>query len=227
LRPRETKYFEFIECDKFLNDPRVDDYIRKGVITVECVDEGALGDFVSQWDQEPKLRLQPYVFWVDALGQLRMKSGDPTSDLDGVVIGPGGGIVAHGTTHVFDGTDPIPEIEVLETAWSCPVSVAVRDVVYQTGADSVDKARADATTTMPAVGVVLSKPTGTTCIIARSGKVTGYSLTADTYYYVSPSTAGGITSTPPNAAGNVVQQVGYAKTTTDLVVELGRPLKKA
>lgn len=226
LRPRETKLFPFIEYDKFVNDPRVADYLQKNVIRVENLDfDGAA--YVSEWDNEPKLRLGTYVFWVDALNQLRMKDGDPTNDLDGVVIGPGGGLVPHGSTHTFTGTDPVPEIEVLETEWTCPAGVALYDVVYQTGSNSVDQARADSVSTMPAVGVVRAKPTATTCIIARSGGVSGLSLTADTYYYVSASTAGAITSTPPSGSGNRVQQVGYAKTTSTLVVELSRPLKKA
>ena len=226
LKPRESKYFPYVEYDKFVNDRRIHDLIRKNVIRVDDLDIDAAG-YVSQWDQEPKLRLGTYVFWVDALGQLRMKNGDPTHDFDGVIIGPGGGIVAHGSTHVFDGTDPIPQIEVLETEWTCPATVTLRDVVYQTGTGSVDKAQANATTTMPALGVVRAKPTSTTCIIARSGEVPGYTLTADNYYYASSTTAGGITLTPPSTSGDVIQQIGYAKTATDLVVELSRPLKKA
>jgi hypothetical protein len=57
--------------------------------------------------------------------------------------------------------------------------------------------------------------------------VSGLTLTADTYYYVSAATAGAITATPPSGSSNLVQQVGYAKTTSTLVVELSRPLKKA
>jgi hypothetical protein len=226
LRPRQTKVYPYIEYDKFVNDPRIADYLRKNVLRIENLD-GEGGDYVSQWNLEPKLRLTPYVFWVDAAGNFRMKNGDPTHDLDGVVIGPGGSLIPHGTTHVFNGTDPVPEIEVLEVAWACPATVVVRDVVYQTGANSVDKALANVIATMPAVGVVRAKPTATTCIIARSGEVPGYTLTADSYYFVSAAAAGAITATPPNTSGSVVQQVGYAKTTSDLVVELSRPLKKA
>lgn len=225
IGPRETREYQYVEYDSLINDYRIRELVRKNVIRIVNLDD--LVDYVSQWNQEPKLRLGGYTYWVDALGQLRQKFGEPTHDLDGVVIGPGGGVLPHGSTHVFDGSDPIPEIEVLETEWSCPATVSLRDTVYQTGASSVDKARANAAGTMPAVGVVRAKPTATTCIIARSGEVPGFTLAADTYYYVSASTAGAITNIPPSTSGNLIQQVGYAKTTSVLVVELSRPLKKA
>jgi hypothetical protein len=227
LHPRESKIFPFVEYDKFINDWRIADYLRKKAINIEDLD-AAGGTFVSQWNLEPKLRLGGWVYWVDVTGALRMKFGDPTFDLDGFIVGPGGAPVAHGPTHVFNGVDPVPDIEVLETAWTCPAGVQVRDGVYQTGASSVDQALADDISTMPVVGVVLSKPTPTSCIIARSGEVPGFTgLTADVYYYASASTVGAITSAPPSTSGDIVQQVGYAKTTTILVVELSRPLKKA
>ena len=227
LGPRSVRIFNYVEYDRLINDPRYDRLLRAAMISIDNLDDLDI-PYVSQWNQEPKLRLGGWVYWVDVTGALRMKFGDPTHDLDGFIVGPGGAPIAHGSTHEFTGADPIPRIEVLEDLWNCPAGVAVLDTVYQTGIDSVDQAKADTTATMPAVGIVISKPIATTCIISRSGIVPGFvGLTADTYYYVSDTTAGGITVTPPNTSNHVVQQVGYAKTTTDLVVELGGPLKKA
>lgn len=225
LGPRQTKDYQYVEYDKLTNDYRIRDLLTKNIIRIVNLDE--VIDYVSEWDQEPKLRLGGYTYWVDATGALRQKFGEPTHDLDGVIIGPGGIVPAHGSTHVFDGADPIPQIELLETEWACPATVAIRDVVYQTGPDSVDKARANTTATMPSVGIVRAKPNPTTCIVGRSGEMTGFTLTADNYYYVSATTAGAVTITPPSTSGNVIQQVGYAKTASILVVELSRPLKKA
>lgn len=228
LKPRETKYFPYVEYDRFINDRRIADYLKKQVIYIENLDDsGGAGAFVSQWDQEPKLRLQPYVFWVDTLGQLRMKNGDPTFDLDGVVIGPGGGIVAHGGTHTFLGTDPIPEIEVLETEWNCTVTEAVRDVVYESAANTARQANASSSATMPAIGFILNKPTATACVIARSGEVDGFvGLSVGSTYYVD-TTNGQIVTSPPTGSNRVVQRVGYAKTSTTLVVQLGEPTRRA
>lgn len=44
-------------------------------------------EFASNWDFGGKLRLGGYYFWVDSSGRLRIKSGAPTSDTDGVVVG--------------------------------------------------------------------------------------------------------------------------------------------
>ena len=42
--------------------------------------------FGSEWDSNP-LALGNYFFWVDATGDFRIKSGAPTSDTDGTVVG--------------------------------------------------------------------------------------------------------------------------------------------
>jgi len=229
LRPRETKHFPYVEYDKFVNDRRVADYLRKSVIYIEDLDDRAGGDYVSQWNLEPKLRLTPYVFWVDSLGFVRMKNGDPTFDLDGVVIGPGSGgpVPPHGSTHTFVGSDPVPRIEVLEGAWTCTLGEAVRDVVYEAGSNLAREANANSSATMPAIGIIVQKPTGTSCIIARSGEVDGFSgLSVGSQYFVD-TTSGQITSTPPIGSNRIVQRVGYAKTSTILMVQLGEPTRRA
>lgn len=228
LRPRQTKVFQYVEYDKFINDPRVADYLRKNVIYVENLDDVGGGTFVSQWNQEPKLRLTPYVFWVDGLGFFRMKSGDPTFDLDGVVIGPGAGgpVPPHGPTHTFLGTDPVPQIEVLEGSWNCTVAESVLDAVFESVAGTVRKANASSDVKMPCIGIIISKPTPTTCIIARSGEVSGFvGLTVDVPYFVG-LVDGTISTTVPTGGGRVVQRVGYSKTNTTLVIELGTPTKR-
>ena len=228
LRPRQTKEYPYIECDKLLNDQRIVDLVNKDVILVECLDD-ATGDFVSQWNLEPKLRLTPYVFWVDALGFFRMKNSNPTFDLDGVVIGPGAGgpVPPHGPTHIFTGTDPVPQIEVLEGLWSCTVTEQVGDAVFENVANAVRQSNASSTATMPVIGIVISKPTPTTCVIARSGEVAVFAgLTVGQEYYAS-TTPGQLTTTIPTISGQVAQYVGYARNTTTLVVQLRDPLVRA
>lgn len=225
LKPFEVRVFPYIEYDKLMNDPRFVLPIKNNHLIIEDLTTGAAGVFVAQWDLEPKLRLIPYVFWVDATNVLRMKIGDPGFDLDGIAIGPGV-VGAHGSTHVYTGTDPIPRIEVLEGSWTCTVSEVLLNVVYEAGSSFVRQANAAVVGNMPAIGVVI-QTTGASCVLARSGEVDGFvGLTPGATYFVS-TVAGQITTTPPSGSGNVVQRVGYAKTTTILMVQLGEPAKRA
>ena len=227
LSSRQTRDFSFVPYDDVVNEPSIAQLEDEGKIIIQDLD-AALPYYDSVWTGPNKFRLGTNHIWVDALGSMRMKiGGDATHDLDGVVIGPGGTPSPHGATHVFNGTDPVPDIEVLENAWTCPINVQVLDVVYQAGSGTCSRAIASSTAGMPAIGVCINKPSGSSCIIARSGEVPGFSgLTPDTYYYVSDTAVGGITPTPPSGGGTVIQQVGYARTSSILVVELSRPLKK-
>ncbi len=220
LLPQETKLYPFVEFDEVMNDERVLNLIRVRAIVVESRDPlDAPVIFGSAWDDPNQLILDPYHFWVDSLDTLRIKKGVPTSEFDGTPVGatvP----AAHGATHAFTGPDPIPRMEVLEGSWSCAASVAVLDVVYRSATDTVALADATADATMPAVGFVISKPTATTCIIARSGELPGFTgLDPSKDYFVS-LTAGAITSTAPSSTGEVVQRIGYARDSTTLVIEL-------
>jgi len=229
ILPRETKIYDWVQYDEVINVPTLYNLISKSKIIISNADASAADDFVSQWNQEPKLRLSPYVLWVDTLGFLRMKSGNPLSDLDGTVIGPGGGgpVAPHGPTHEFTGSDPIPRIEVLEGAWSCTVVEQIGDSVFESAANTVRQSSCASVAQMPSIGIVIQKPTPTTCVIARSGEVSVFSgLTVGEQYYVS-KTAGQISTIITPTAGQVVQYVGYARNTTTLVVQLGLPTIKA
>jgi hypothetical protein len=87
LGPRETKTYLYIEYDKCINDSRLAYLLSKHCVAIVNLD--TLDDYASQWNQTPKLQLGAYFFWIDVLNHLRMKVGEPTSDFDGVSIGPG------------------------------------------------------------------------------------------------------------------------------------------
>lgn len=53
----------------------MDDYTHQGIHR-----------FGSTWNGD-HLVMGTYHFWVDATGDLRMKNGKPTTDLDGAVVG--------------------------------------------------------------------------------------------------------------------------------------------
>ena len=50
-------------------------------------------------------------------------------------------------------------------------------------------------------------------------------LDAGDLYFLSPSTAGAITLTPPSSAGQAVVRVGEASTTTDFAIRIEPPIK--
>lgn len=111
---------------------------------------------------------------------------------------------------------------ILSGVYSCPAGVAVRDAVYLTGADAVDQADSDDSLKQPLIGVVDSKPSAVTCIVAYYGEVTGFAgLTPGATYYLG-TTPGTITTTAPSTPGNIVQRMGFARNATTLVVMTDR-----
>jgi hypothetical protein len=118
-------------------------------------------------------------------------------------------------------------------------SLVIGTPVYASGANTVDKARANAVGTTNVVGLVydasisaaasggvlmdgiLSATTGQWDAVAGT---TG-GLTRDTYYYLSTSTAGLLTSTAPSSVGEFVVSVGIAISTTELKIEIQPRIK--
>lgn len=108
------------------------------------------------------------------------------------------------------------------TTYTCPATVAVRDVVAVTAANTVDKADADDAAKRPAFGIVVSKPTATSCVVRFMGELSGFAgLTPGATYYLS-TTPGGIVSSPPTGSGVLRQVVGDAISATVLVVDIER-----
>jgi len=107
------------------------------------------------------------------------------------------------------------------------VGVAVRDVVYLSSADTVDRADASALATMPAFGVVaaLDFPAAGQALVKRIGTVTGFAGLSANDIYVQSTTPGTIlpegSGDPafPSVAGEVIQSIGQAINATDLAVD--------
>ena len=94
--------------------------------------------------------------------------------------------------------------------------LAVGEAVYVSANDTVSKAKADSTSTMPGVGVVSkTSPLEITVV----GKVTGLtSIVAGSVYYISQTTPGVLTVTPPIASTHVIQSVALGLNATTIVV---------
>ena len=68
-----------------------------------------------------------------------------------------------------------------------------------------------------------SKSTGETVRCLTHGQLASSGLTRGSDYYLSGSSAGGITTTPPNASGQYLVRVGRASSTTQLIVKIEAP----
>lgn len=137
---------------------------------------------------------------------------------------PGDSIVAGSTTQSFSATN------------SNTGAITIGQVVYVDGAGSVNLAKADNETTAKAIGLVEDASIATldTGMILTDGtltssdwtSVTGSAiLTPGSVYFLSDTTAGQITTTPPTLSGSFVVRIGTAISTTTLEVSISRPIK--
>lgn len=106
--------------------------------------------------------------------------------------------------------------------FTCLAGLAVKDIVYASSSDSVDKASATSLSTIPAIGFCLQKNSATQAVIQYSGEMPGFiGLTPNMIYYVS-TVPGAITTTAPTTAGQIVQKAGLAKDATTLIVDVDK-----
>lgn len=113
----------------------------------------------------------------------------------------------------------------VKALFTCAPGVAVGDPVYQTGASpEVDVADGSLVAKMPAIGLVESKPSYTSCWVVTNGTVvkTMWGLTVKETYFVGPG--GGVVraSGLPTGSGAVIQELGYAKSTDTLFAQVDR-----
>jgi hypothetical protein len=115
---------------------------------------------------------------------------------------------------------------VIKSLYMCPVGVNVRDVVYQTGAGTADTA--DCTGPIPkgpSIGVVIEKPTPTTCYVVQQGRIPGFPpatfIPKETLFMgiLGSMSRGALL---PGVPGTIIQEVGYAKSDTEVMVNLDR-----
>jgi len=116
-------------------------------------------------------------------------------------------------------------VEKVVLSFTCTATEQVGDVVYLSADDTVAQAQSNAIGTTFAVGLIISKPSVTSCDVVVAGKVEGLAgLTAGTRYYLSNTVAGGLLATPPITSGHFVIKVGIAINTTDLLLQIDPPV---
>jgi len=91
----------------------------------------------------------------------------------------------------------------------------VGDVVRLSGANTYTKAQADSAVNTEAVGIVAQVLGVNSFLLCTNGRVTGLpALTANTVYFLSPSSAGALTATEPSTAGQVSKPLLVTDSTT-------------
>lgn len=109
-------------------------------------------------------------------------------------------------------------------SWSsgCTADESVGDAVYVLSAGQVRRAQADDQDKAEVVGFISDKPTATTCEVVSGGAVTVSGLTAGSAHFLSATTPGAVADEEP-AVGNYRVPVGYAESTSRLIVEIDEP----
>ena len=125
----------------------------------------------------------------------------------------------------------VSEVDTIPVTNGESSAITIGMPVYISAADTVKKAKADASGTMDVIGLV------TSASIAASGTGSAQSdglitssdwtavigattLTAGARYYLSPTTAGQMTTTAPTTTGQFVLCLGKAKSTTDFEIAI-------
>lgn len=110
--------------------------------------------------------------------------------------------------------------------YSCPFTVGTHDVVYQTGPGTADTADCTGPVAKgPALGVVAYKPTATSCYVVQGGLVAGFppaTFIPKETLYMGPLGELVRGTVLPGVPGTIIQEVGYAKSDTEVMVILDR-----
>lgn len=136
-------------------------------------------------------------------------------------VGNAGQIVALDANGLLDSSVMPAGITPDQKAGTSNGAITAKDMVYVETAGTIARATAAAGTPHRADGwATTSVATGQPVIMMLEGKISGLTgLVAGTKYFLSNTTAGGLTSTPPSATGEIWQYVGTALSTTELNFE--------
>lgn len=109
------------------------------------------------------------------------------------------------------------------TITSASHGFSAEEVLYITGAGAYAKAQADAIGTARPVGVVESA-TANTFVLVYGGTITLAGKTPGDQHYLSPGSAGALTTTEPTTVGQYHVPVLRATSATQGIVEIGEPV---
>ena len=110
----------------------------------------------------------------------------------------------------------------VQNPYTAGAVISARDVVYISAADTVSPAIASAAGTSQSIGFATSGVAAAASVsVQENGVLSGFTgLTAGSRYYLSGTTAGAVTATLPVTSGHTIVQVGYAKSTTAMLIRM-------
>jgi len=123
----------------------------------------------------------------------------------------------------WDDQSTVQSASSLDNDYLAGAAIAIRNAVYISGADSVSPAQSNADATRDVVGFATAAQgtIGNPVIVRSGGLLSGFSgLSSGARYYLSSSTAGSITNTPPTSSGASVVSVGFAKSSSVLAIQI-------
>ena len=132
---------------------------------------------------------------------------------------------------VIDVKEGFPNFAPLQVGFDATAfeNVSEGDALYMRTSDGqVGKASAADGTVENSIVVGFANAAATansTVKVIVVGEKTMSGLDAGDLYFLSPSTAGAITLTPPSSAGQAVVRLGEAATTTSLAIQIEPPIK--
>jgi len=114
-----------------------------------------------------------------------------------------------------------------DSAWNATTDVEVGDFIFISGPEEIDRANSTSRATLPAIAIVVTKPTDTTATIRYANEYTFVGrdpLIPGALYYVSDTEPGKIfTPSEIETMPPFLQQVGRAKSEEILVLMIGAP----
>jgi len=128
----------------------------------------------------------------------------------------------------WDNLSTVDSAEKVCNAYTADEALAAVDAVYISAADNVSKANAGADATARAIGFAEAAAIDTASVnVCSEGLLGGFAgLTPGSRYFLD-TTSGLITTTAPTGGGNSVVQMGFAKSATELQIQIQFMGKKA
>jgi len=109
---------------------------------------------------------------------------------------------------------------------NCSTFEKVGDFVYISGSNTVSKTDISNINSSLALGVIVSKPTATTCEVQMEGLCNVFTGLIPGRTYFLSLTKGSISSLPPVISGSILLEVGKALTPTSLILHIKSPIKR-
>lgn len=128
----------------------------------------------------------------------------------------------------YSGLSPAAD-NVIENT-TCDSSVAIGNAVrMDVSTSTVFNALANNITNANVIGICISKSSATVCNVQVCGYTTSVlsGLDLSKNYFLSDSTPGLLTVTPPTASGSIVLIIGKPYTSSRFIIHLGNPIRRS